>query len=65
MQRQTLFGDFIINCPSQWISDAVELSGNSAYKLVFNAGGGLHSATKPFLFDPAFECGLPVFYLSF
>jgi hypothetical protein len=59
MQRQTLFGDFIINCPSQWISDAVELYGKPVYKMIFNAGGGLHGATKPFLFDTAFGCKLP------
>jgi carboxylesterase type B len=57
-QRQTLFGDFIINCPTRWVSEAVELLGNPAYKMVFNAGNQLHGATVPFLFDPAYGCEL-------
>jgi hypothetical protein len=56
MQRQTLFGDFAVNCPTQWISDAVELLGNPVYKMIFNAGGGLHASTKAFAFDVGYGC---------
>jgi hypothetical protein len=55
-QRQTLFSDFIINCPTMWMAEAVELLGKPAYKMVFNAGSQLHGATKPFLFDPGYGC---------
>lgn len=57
-QRQTLFGDFIINCPTQWISDAVGLLGKQSFKLIFNAGSRRHGATKPFVFDPAYGSSL-------
>ncbi|KAF2436882.1 alpha/beta-hydrolase [Tothia fuscella] len=56
--RQTLFGDFIINCPTQWIADAVVLLGKPVYKMVFEAGDGQHGATSPFLFDGSPLCEL-------
>ena len=50
-QRQTLFGDFIINCPTYYMATAVSDWGQSVYKLVFSAGSELHGATSPFLFS--------------
>jgi carboxylesterase type B len=51
-QRQTLFGDYIINCPTYYMASAMADAGLPAYKLVFNAGTQLHGATSPFLFNP-------------
>jgi hypothetical protein len=51
-QRQTWFGDFIINCPTyQMASRAVDLNGNmsAVFKLTFAAGSELHASTAPFL----------------
>jgi hypothetical protein len=47
-QRQQLFGDFIINCPTYFMSRAVSDSGNPAYILIFYAGNELHGALIPF-----------------
>jgi carboxylesterase type B len=49
--RQQLFGDFIINCPTYYMASAVSDWGIPTYKLIFNAGTELHGATVPFLFD--------------
>lgn len=51
-QRQTWFGDFIINCPTyQMASRAVDVNSNASavFKLTFDAGSQLHGATGPFL----------------
>lgn len=51
-QRQTWFGDFIINCPTTYIGfNAIEHNSNrsTVWKMVFNAGSQLHGATVPFL----------------
>ncbi|KAK3670089.1 hypothetical protein LTR78_010029 [Recurvomyces mirabilis] len=48
-QRQTIYGDYIINCPTYYMASAVSDAGLPAYKLVFNAGTELHGATRPFL----------------
>lgn len=53
-QRQTWFGDFIINCPTYLMaSRAVDHNSNSSavYKLTFDAGTQLHGATLPFIFN--------------
>lgn len=50
-QRQYLFGDFIINCPTYYMASAMADAGVPAYKLVFNAGTQLHGAISPFLFS--------------
>lgn len=49
-QRQTLFGDFIINCPSYYMASAVSDYGLPVYKMIFNAGNQFHAATAPFLY---------------
>jgi carboxylesterase type B len=51
-QRQTWFGDFIINCPTyQMASSMVDALSNSSavFKLTFAAGSELHGATNPFI----------------
>lgn len=51
-QRQTWFGDFIINCPTYYMaSRAVDVNRNmsAVFKLTFAAGSELHGATQPFL----------------
>lgn len=51
-QRQTWFGDFIINCPTYYMaSNAVDRNTNRSaiFKLTFAAGSQLHGATVPFL----------------
>lgn len=49
-QRQTWFGDFIINCPTYNIaSSMVDHVPNSIFKMLFNAGNEHHGATGPFL----------------
>ncbi|KAF2154493.1 alpha/beta-hydrolase [Myriangium duriaei CBS 260.36] len=51
-QRQTWFGDFIINCPTYTMaSHAVDLNSNSSavFKLTFAAGTELHGSTSVFL----------------
>lgn len=50
-QRQYLFGDYIINCPTHYMASAMADAGLPAYKLIFNAGTQLHGATGPFLFS--------------
>lgn len=51
-QRQYLFGDYIINCPTYYMASAMADAGLPSYKLVFNAGTQLHGATSPFLLQP-------------
>jgi len=50
-QRQTLFGDFIINCPTYYMASAMADEGVPTYKLIFNAGNQLHGATGAFVFE--------------
>lgn len=47
-QRQTVFGDFIISCPTYYMSTAVS-DYKPTYKMIFNAGTQMHGATQPFL----------------
>jgi hypothetical protein len=48
-QRQTIFGNFIIDCPTYYMASAASDWGMPAWKLLFNAGTELHGATRPFL----------------
>lgn len=51
-QRQTWFGDFIINCPTYYMGfNAVERNSNrsAVWKLLFYAGTELHGSTAAFL----------------
>lgn len=51
-QRQTWFGDFIINCPTYYMGfNAIERNSNrsAVWKLIFYAGSELHGATASFL----------------
>lgn len=47
-QRQQIFGDFIISCFSQYMAAAVSDHGEPVYKMIFDAGGGLHGSLVPF-----------------
>jgi carboxylesterase type B len=51
-QRQTLFGDFIVNCPTYYMAAAMADEGIPTYKMIFNAGDQLHGATTVFIFEP-------------
>lgn len=54
-QRQSWFGDFIINCPTYEMAyNAVDSNRNSSavFKLIFAAGTEEHGATVPFLAAP-------------
>ena len=51
-QRQTLFGDFIVNCPTYYMAAAMADEGVSTCKMIFNAGDQLHGATAVFIFEP-------------
>ena len=47
-QRQTVFGDFIISCPTYYMASATS-NYHQTYKMIFNAGTEMHGATQPFL----------------
>lgn len=47
-QRAQLFGDFIISCPTYYMSTAVSDSGNPVYKMIFDAGTEIHGSLIPF-----------------
>jgi carboxylesterase type B len=47
-QRSQLFGDFIICCPTYYMSTAVSDFGNPVYKLIFDAGAENHGSLVPF-----------------
>ena len=51
-QRQTWFGDFIINCPTYQMATAMSdqsYNSSAVFKMVFAAGSELHGATSDFL----------------
>lgn len=51
-QRQTWFGDFIINCPTYQMATAMvdqSPTPEKVFKMHFTAGGGKHAATTAFL----------------
>ena len=50
-QRQQIFGDFIISCPTYYMGRASADFGQPTWKLLFDAGSELHAATAPFLFS--------------
>lgn len=47
-QRQQIFGDFAIACPSYYFGSAVSDYSNHVYKMIFDAGSQLHGALIPF-----------------
>ncbi|KAF2102205.1 alpha/beta-hydrolase [Rhizodiscina lignyota] len=47
-QRQTIFGDFIISCPTYYMATAVS-DYKPTYKMIFDAGTEMHGATQPYL----------------
>ncbi|OJD30820.1 alpha beta-hydrolase [Diplodia corticola] len=51
-QRQTWFGDVMINCPTYYVATAFTdraFNTSAVFKLIFAAGSQLHAATTPFL----------------
>lgn len=48
---QEIFGDGVVNCPTYTHASAVITAGMPVWKLVYNAGSGLHGATIPPLFS--------------
>lgn len=50
-QREQIFGDFIIDCPTYYMATAASNAGLPVYKLVFYAGSELHAATQSFLYS--------------
>ncbi|OCL08234.1 alpha/beta-hydrolase [Glonium stellatum] len=55
-QRQTWFGDFIINCPTYYMASALSDWGLPVWKLIFNAGSQQHGATHSIIFDITYGC---------
>lgn len=51
-QRQQIFGDYIISCPTSYMSSAVSHSGNKAYKLISKASTQLHGSLISYLETP-------------
>ncbi|KAK4891690.1 hypothetical protein LTR27_009698 [Elasticomyces elasticus] len=51
-QRQTIYGDYIIDCPTYYMATASSDWGQPTYKMIFNAGSQLHGADGPFLWGP-------------
>lgn len=51
-QRQSWFGDFIINCPTYYMASSMSDHGTNSsavFKLTFAAGTELHGATNAFI----------------
>ena len=46
-----MFGDALIECPTNLIAGAASARGLPVWKMVFNAGYQLHGATGAFLFS--------------
>lgn len=51
-QRQTFFGDFIVDCPTCYMTAAMAGQGIPTYNMIFNAGDQLHGATAVFILGP-------------
>ena len=58
-QRQRIFGDFIIDCPTYYMSTAAS-DYSPTYKMIFDAGSQLHGASNPFLFNFGFGSTQPL-----
>ncbi|OJJ07741.1 hypothetical protein ASPVEDRAFT_877842 [Aspergillus versicolor CBS 583.65] len=65
-QRQQLFGDFIISCPTYYFGAAVSDWGNRVYKMIFDAGTQGHGSLIPFTETVNLEATTtPSYYISF
>lgn len=49
-QRQTIFGDFIIDCPTYYMASSTSDYSLPTWKLIFDAGTETHGATGEFLY---------------
>jgi carboxylesterase type B len=54
-RRQDIFADFIINCPSRWISEATTKKNRQSWKMIFNTGRKTHGADSEFVYDDRYE----------
>lgn len=50
-QRESLFGDALVNCPTRYIASAAFKAELTIYKMIFDAGAQFHGSTQPFLFS--------------
>ncbi|ETS74080.1 hypothetical protein PFICI_13946 [Pestalotiopsis fici W106-1] len=51
VQRDALFGNALVNCPTEYMALAASRAGVPTYKMIFDAGLQLHGATGPYLFS--------------
>lgn len=51
VQRESLFGDALVNCPTTYIATAASKAELPIYKMIFDAGTQFHGSTQPFLFS--------------
>lgn len=58
-QRQQIYGDYIINCPTYYMASATSDWGLPTYKLIFNAGSQVHGATLPYVFGTQYTSKSP------
>lgn len=50
-QGEALFGDALINCPTEYMALAASRAGLPTYKMIFDAGPQFHGATGSYLFS--------------
>lgn len=49
VQRESLFGDALVNCPTAYIASAASKAELATYKMIFDTGTQFHGSTQPFL----------------
>jgi len=71
-QRQTIFADAFVTCPTYYVASAFVDAGVPVWKLRFAAGLGIHSATQPYLFsapaaqtNPTYGAWVKDYWISF
>lgn len=55
VQRESLFGDALVNYPTAYIASTASKADLSAYKMIFDAGAQFHGSTQPFLFTDTID----------
>lgn len=51
VQRESLFGDALVNCPTRYIAEAASKAELATYKMVFDSGIQFHGSTQQFLYS--------------
>lgn len=51
VQRESLFGDALVNCPTTYIATAASKAELAIYKKIFDTGTQFHGSTQPFMFS--------------